>query len=117
MVHVKADVNATPNWIAAASASFVVIWATGFIVARLSAPHVEPLTFLTVRFGTAGFVLAALAMFFKARWPSRRATLNAVVAGAMLHGGYLGACYWSVAQGLPAGIAALIASLQPILTA
>ncbi len=107
----------TPNWIAAASASFVVIWATGFIVARLSAPHVEPLTFLTIRFGIAGILLAVLALFFKARWPNHSATLHAVVAGALLHGGYLGACYWAVAHGLPAGIAALIAGLQPILTA
>jgi drug/metabolite transporter (DMT)-like permease len=117
MAQVKADVKTTPNWIAAASASFVVIWATGFIVARLSAPHVEPLTFLTVRFGIAGVVLAVLAMAFKAHWPHGRAAFHAVIAGAMLHGFYLGACYWAVAQGLPAGIAALIAGLQPILTA
>lgn len=107
----------TPNWIAAASASFVVIWATGFIVARLSAPHVEPLTFLSVRFVIAGILLVVLALLFKARWPSRSATLHAVIAGSLLHGGYLGACYWAVAHGLPAGIAALIAGLQPILTA
>jgi drug/metabolite transporter (DMT)-like permease len=107
----------TPKWIAAASASFVVIWATGFIVARLSAPHVEPLTFLSVRFAIAGFLLVILALVFRVRWPGPRATLNAVAAGTMLHGGYLGACYWAVAHGLPAGIAALIAGLQPILTA
>ncbi len=107
----------TAPWIAAASASFVVIWATGFIVARLSAPHVEPLTFLTMRFGIAGLLLAFLALIFKARWPSHTVTLHAIVAGAFLHGGYLGTCYWAVAHGLPSGIAALIAGLQPILTA
>lgn len=112
-----AQVRTTPNWIAAASASFVVIWATGFIVARLSAPHVEPLTFLSVRFGIAGLLLAGLAMAFKAHWPNRSTALKAMIAGTMLHGFYLGACYWAVAQGLPAGIAALIAGLQPILTA
>lgn len=117
MAPLHADVKSTPRWIGAASASFVVIWATGFIVARLSAPHVEPLTFLTVRFGIAGLLLASLSLFFRARWPDRRASLHAMAAGALLHGGYLGACYWAVAQGLPAGIAALIAGLQPILTA
>lgn len=106
-----------PNWLAAASASFVVIWATGFIVARLSAPHVEPLTFLTVRFSVAGSVLVLLALAFKARWPGASAALHAFVAGTLLHGGYLGACYWAVAHGLPAGIAALIGGLQPIFTA
>lgn len=106
-----------PNWIAAASASFVVIWATGFIVARLSAPHVEPLTFLAVRFSIAGMLLVVLALAFKARWPGRSAASHAFIAGTLLHGGYLGACYWAVAHGLPAGIAALIAGLQPIFTA
>ncbi|HTN99011.1 MAG TPA: EamA family transporter [Nordella sp.] len=106
-----------PNWIAAASASFVVIWATGFIVARLSAPHVEPLSFLTVRFSIAGVMLVLLAFAFKARWPNRSAALHAFIAGTLLHGGYLGACYWAVAHCLPAGIAALIAGLQPIFTA
>lgn len=117
MAETNAAQKTAPNWIAAASASFVVIWATGFIVARLSAPHVEPLTFLTVRFGIAGVLLAVLSTVFKTRWPQRRAAIHAVVAGTMLHGGYLGACYWAVAHGLPAGIAALIAGLQPILTA
>jgi drug/metabolite transporter (DMT)-like permease len=112
-----AQTTSSPNWIAAASASFVVIWATGFIVARLSAPHVEPLTFLAVRFGIAGLLLSVLAMFFRAHWPERRTASRAMIAGALLHGGYLGACYWAVAKGLPAGIAALIAGLQPILTA
>jgi drug/metabolite transporter (DMT)-like permease len=107
----------TSRWIAAASASFVVIWATGFIVARLSAPHVEPFTFLTVRFSIAGLLLAGLALLFKARWPNYSAALHAIVAGALLHGGYLGACYWAIAHGLPSGIAALIGGLQPILTA
>lgn len=106
-----------PNWIAAASASFVLIWATGFIVARLSAPHVDPLTFLVIRFSIAGLLLALLALVFKARWPGRTAASHALVAGTLLHGGYLGACYWAVAHGLPAGIAALIAGLQPIFTA
>lgn len=106
-----------PTWIAAASASFVLIWATGFIVARLSAPHVEPLTFLTIRFSIAGVLLVLLALAFKARWPGRSAASHAFIAGTLLHGGYLGACYWAVANGLPAGITALIVGLQPIFTA
>lgn len=112
-----ADEKTAPNWIAAASASFVVIWATGFIVARLSAPHAEPLTFLTVRFVLAGTLMVGLALIFKARWPGYSAALHAIIAGALLHGFYLGAGYWAVAHGLPAGIAALIGGLQPILTA
>lgn len=106
-----------PSWIAAAPALFVVMWATGFIVARLSAPHVEPLTFLTIRFAIAGVALAVIALVVRSAWPDARRAGHALVAGALLHGLYLGPVYWAVAHGLPAGISALIAGLQPLLTA
>ena len=48
---------------------FVLIWATGFIVARLVAPHAEPLSFLTVRYLAAILVLAAAAAAVSAPWP------------------------------------------------
>jgi drug/metabolite transporter (DMT)-like permease len=93
------------------------MWATGFVVARLSAPHVEPLTFLTLRFPIAAgcFVLIALAM--KMPWPGARGAFHACVAGALLHGGYLGFVYWAVAHGMPAGVSALIVGLQPVIAA
>ena len=39
------------------------------------------------------------------------------MAGAFLHGGYLGPVYWAVAHGMPAGVSALIVGLQPLMTA
>jgi drug/metabolite transporter (DMT)-like permease len=96
---------------------FVFIWATGFIAARLVAPFADPLTFLSVRFAAAAAILAALALAARARWPAtRRAWRDALVAGVLLHGGYLGAVFWSIKHGLPAGISALIAGLQPLVT-
>jgi len=103
--------------IAAAPLLFVVMWATGFVVARLSAPHVDPLTFLAMRFPIAGLIMAAIAVGTKAPWPDGRLALNAMVAGALLHGGYLGPIYWAVANGMPAGVSALIVGLQPLITA
>ena len=47
--------------VALAPAIFVVMWATGFIVARLSAPHAAPLYFLAIRFPIAGAIFAAIA--------------------------------------------------------
>lgn len=47
----------------------------------------------------------------------RRAALHAAIAGALLHGGYLGPIYWAVAHGMPAGVSALIVGLQPLMTA
>jgi drug/metabolite transporter (DMT)-like permease len=98
--------------------TFVFLWSTGFVTARLVAGHSEPFTFLIWRFAIAGVVLALVARFSGARWPRRRLALaTPMVAGVLIHGSYLGAVFWSVSQGLPAGVSALIASMQPILTA
>ena len=86
-----------PSWIAFAPALFVVLWATGFVVARLSAGHVEPLTFLSIRFPIAGALFVAIALYQRAAWPDRIHAFHAAVAGALLHGGYLGPIYWAVA--------------------
>ena len=39
------------------AALFVPLWSTGFVTARLVAPHAEPLTFLGLRFVAAGLLL------------------------------------------------------------
>jgi drug/metabolite transporter (DMT)-like permease len=96
---------------------FVLIWATGFIVARLVAPHTEPLSFLMLRYALAITVLTLLALAAGAPWPKdARGWRDGLIAGVLLHGGYLGGVFWSVKHGLPAGIAALIAGLQPLVT-
>jgi drug/metabolite transporter (DMT)-like permease len=96
---------------------FVFLWATGFIAARLVAPHADPLTFLVLRFVLAAGILAAIAVAVRAPWPATpRAWRDGLVAGVLLHGGYLGAVFWSIKHGLPAGISALIAGLQPLVT-
>lgn len=97
---------------------FVVIWATGFVVARLVAPHVEPMTFLWLRFAIAAVVLAGFALVVRAPWPkTSREWRNAIGIGLLLQGFYLGGVFWAVKHGLPSGISALIVSAQPLLTA
>lgn len=108
---------ATRALIAAAPVLFVLMWATGFVVARLSAPHADPLTFLSIRFPIAGLCFVAIALALHAPWPGRTQAFHATVAGAFLHGGYLGPVYWAVAHGMPAGVSALIVGLQPLMTA
>lgn len=96
---------------------FVLIWATGFIVARLVAPDAEPLTFLSIRYVLAIAVLALAAVAVGAAWPKTWAGWrDGLVAGMLLHGVYLGGVFWAVANGLPAGITALVAGLQPLIT-
>lgn len=111
------DTPALRSLTAAAPILFVLMWATGFIVARLSAPHADPLTFLAIRFPIAGVLFALIALGLSAQWPSGRQAFHATVAGAFLHGGYLGPVYWAVAHGMPAGVSALIVGLQPLMTA
>lgn len=97
---------------------FVGIWATGFIVARLVAPHADPLTFLAYRFVLSASVFALIAAAVRAQWPRGiRGWRDALVAGVLMQGIYLGGVFWSVRHGLPAGISALVTGLQPLLTA
>jgi len=97
---------------------FVGIWATGFIVARLVAPHADPLTFLAYRFVLSASAFALIAAAVRAAWPRGvRGWRDALVAGVLMQGIYLGGVFWAVRHGLPAGISALVTGLQPLLTA
>lgn len=99
-------------------AVFTGIWSTGFVVAGVVSAHGEPLSFLSLRYAVAIAVLAPAALLMRARWPSTpQAWLQAMLSGVLLHGAYQGANYWAIQHGLPAGIAALIGALQPLLTA
>jgi drug/metabolite transporter (DMT)-like permease len=97
---------------------FTLLWSSGWVVAGYSARYADPLTFLVVRYACAGLLLAALAFAVGAPWPKgRRAIVDAIVTGILLHAVYLGGVWWAVRHGLPAGISGLIAGLQPVLTA
>jgi drug/metabolite transporter (DMT)-like permease len=96
---------------------FVLIWATGFVVAKFAAPHAEPLSFLLVRYAGVIVLMLVLALVARAPWPRGRAVLHIAVAGVGIQAGYLGGVWTAVAAGMPAGVAALVVNLQPVLTA
>jgi drug/metabolite transporter (DMT)-like permease len=100
----------------AAPAVFVLLWASGFIGAKLGLPYAEPMTFLTVRMGTVVLVLGLIILATRPVWPSRAGALHSAVAGLLVHGCYLGGVFVAIDHKLPAGFAALVVSLQPILT-
>jgi drug/metabolite transporter (DMT)-like permease len=102
--------------IAAAPALFVLLWSTGFIGARFGLPYIEPMTFLAVRMVFVVAILAAVALIGRARRPTAIEVGHSLMAGAMVHGLYLGGVFTAISQGVPAGISALIPGLQPILT-
>ncbi len=109
--------RASMSLVALIPAVFVFIWSTGWVMARLVAPFADPLTFMVVRYAAAFVVAAALALVAGAQWPRTRAALgHALVSGVLLHAIYLGGVWVAVRMGVPAGISALIAALQPLLT-
>jgi drug/metabolite transporter (DMT)-like permease len=98
-------------------ALFVVLWSSGFIIAKLALPFSPPVTFLLMRFGLVIAVMLPIALVFRAPWPkSGRETLHLAIAGALLHGGYLSGVFCAIDRGLSAGLTSLIVGLQPILT-
>ena len=80
-------------------------------------PHVEPGTFLALRFVLAFALLAAIAATVGAKWPDRRGATVAVIVGALVHGLHLGGVFWAVKRGMPTGVAAVIVGMQPLFTA
>ena len=96
---------------------FVVIWSTGFVVARSIAGRADPNLFLCVRFGLALLVFASVAALRRERLPDRSMLGRLFVVGALLQGLYLGPGFWAVGQGLQPGVMALVGALQPPLTA
>ncbi len=97
--------------------AFVPLWSTGFIFTKLGIPHAEPLTFMAVRFAIVLPLMIVIALAVRASWPSRAEAGHSMVVGLLLHGFYLGGVFLAIAEGVPAGVASLIVSLQPVLTA
>lgn len=96
---------------------FIFIWATGYIVAKLAAPYADPLTFLSWRYAGVVALMLGLALAARAPWPRRRDMLHLAIAGMGIQALYLGGVWVAIRQGLPAGTAALIVNLQPVLVA
>ena len=97
---------------------FVLIWSTGFIVARYGMPHSPPMSFLAVRYALSILCFLPWIWVFGVKWPtSRRQWLHLSVTGVLMHAGYLGGVWAAVKSGMGSGLAALIVGIQPVLTA
>lgn len=97
---------------------FVLLWATGFLIAKLGVPYAQPMTILAIRFVVAAAMMASIAFIMRAPWPRSWRRIGHIAAiGILLHAVYLGGCYLAIYGGMPAGMAALIVGFQPILTA
>jgi drug/metabolite transporter (DMT)-like permease len=97
---------------------FVLIWSTGFIVARFGMPHSPPMKFLAVRYFLSIACFTLWAFLARAALPQGRAQVgHLAVTGVLMHAGYLGGVWAAVKLGMGAGLVALLVGLQPVLTA
>jgi drug/metabolite transporter (DMT)-like permease len=107
----KAWINAMP-WL------FVLIWSTGFIVARYGMPNSPPFTFLLWRYIFSIVCFVLWVKWARVPWPQGRSQWwHLAVTGVLMHAGYLGGVWAAVKVGMGAGLTALIVGLQPVLTA
>lgn len=97
---------------------FVVIWSTGFIVARYGMPYAPPMKFLAVRYALSILCFLPWIVLAGVSWPKNRSQWwHLSVTGTLMHAGYLGGVWSAVKAGMGSGLSALIVGLQPVLTA
>jgi drug/metabolite transporter (DMT)-like permease len=95
---------------------FVVLWSTGFIGGKLGLPATDPI--IAIRYALVALVMVPLALALRSAWPDSWTMVGHVaLVGVLIHGCYIGWTFIGIKAGVPAGVAALIVGLQPILTA
>jgi drug/metabolite transporter (DMT)-like permease len=105
-------------WLRLMPGVFVLIWSTGFIVARYGMPHAPPLKFLSVRYALSLLCFGLWIVAARVAWPVRRAQwLHLAATGVLMQAGYLGGVWAAVKAGMGSGLVALLVGIQPVLTA
>jgi drug/metabolite transporter (DMT)-like permease len=99
------------------AAGFVLLWNSGFIGAEYGLPYTGPFTLLFWRYWALTCILLVyLKLRGRLRWPGFSEASIALLVGFLAHGVWLGCVLFSLEQGVPAGIVALVVALQPMLT-
>ena len=99
-------------------AVFVLIWSTGFVVAKYGLPFAPPLTFLSIRYALSLLCFLVWIALARVSWPrGRQQWLHLAVSGILIHAGYLGGVWVAIKAGMGSGLASLMVGLQPVLTA
>jgi len=96
---------------------FIILWSSAFITTKPIIDNSDPFTALAFRFSivTIGFFLFSI--YSKQNLIiSKKNFFESFFSGVLFHGLYLGGVFFSISKGMPTGIAALIVTLQPILT-
>jgi drug/metabolite transporter (DMT)-like permease len=97
---------------------FVAVWGAGYVATKIGLQYAPPFTFLTLRFLFGLACLLPVVFLWKTGWPKNRVELgHLVVAGLLMHAVQLGGSHYAQYLGMSAGVAALIISCQPLVTA
>ncbi|NNL86582.1 MAG: DMT family transporter [Myxococcales bacterium] len=106
------------TWVRLAPAVFVLLWSTGYVGARFGLPFAEPLTLTALRFAIVVLLLVVLVLVTR-RSISRDPWMwgHWIVTGILIHTCFIGGIFFAIDRGVGIGVAALVAGVQPLLTA
>ena len=96
--------------------SFIFLWASAFVAAKLGLNDAGPFSMLAIRFIIVSFIFSVILLILKGKWPPKNQLLHLGLVGMFLHGFYLGGVFFAITRGTSAGISSLIVSVHPILT-
>jgi len=96
---------------------FILLWSSAFITTKPLTDNSDPFSALAFRFFLVSIGFAIYLIFTNQKLlVDKKNFLESFLSGILFHGLYLGGVFYSVSKGMPTGIAALIVTLQPILT-
>ena len=96
---------------------FILLWSSAFITTKPIIDNSDPFTALAFRFAIVAFGFFIFSIYSREKvLVSRENFLQSFFSGVLFHGFYLGGVFYSISIGMPTGIAALIVTLQPVLT-
>jgi len=96
---------------------FILLWSSAFITTKPIIDNSDPFAALAFRFIIVAFGFFLFSIYSKQKIIIQKKNLiESFLSGVLFHGFYLGGVFFSISKGMPTGIAALIVTLQPILT-
>jgi len=96
---------------------FIILWSSAFITTKPLTDNSDPFSALAFRFFLVSLGFAIYSIYTNQKLlVDKKNIFESLLSGVLFHGLYLGGVFYSVSKGMPTGIAALIVTLQPILT-
>ena len=96
---------------------FILLWSSAFITTKPIIDNSDPFSALAFRFALVALGFFLFSLYSKEKiLVNKRNFFESFFSGVLFHGFYLGGVFYSISIGMPTGIAALIVTLQPILT-